>query len=317
MSTKTSAECRTIGRFGRGSTQFGRRRRHERGDFLRPELVLDVVHAQARVLVGGEDQLLADEAARPIFVDVVRPEMAADLEIVLVRRLREGRDADRVGLHLIVEDPDRLEPVLLIVEHGLVDDDEQIALGQRQRVVRAAAERRRPDLVDDELRIGLVLDVDNGEAGVAPAAIGDVVVDDGVMQAEAAVLGRPVRLLAGRHVHARQPVLPGHDRLLRVRHVDGDEDVVGEAVEQRRGVGPAPADIPQAMQTRSLDRHETDLLGIVGLREVIDRHAGRPVARGGLRLGVMIDRAFVIGLLVASSGWANMSLLWMTSRRSS
>jgi len=50
--------------------------------------------------------------------------------------------------------------------------------------------------VDEEFRIGLVLDVDNGEAAVAPAAIGDVVVDDGVMQAEAAVFGRPIRLLA-------------------------------------------------------------------------------------------------------------------------
>src|SRR5580693_2919724 len=65
-------------------------RRHEAAHFLWPELVLDVVHAQARVLVCGEDQLLADEGARPIFVDVVRPEMTADLEIVLVRGRRES-----------------------------------------------------------------------------------------------------------------------------------------------------------------------------------------------------------------------------------
>jgi hypothetical protein len=53
------------------------------------------------------------------------------------------------------------------------------------------------------------------------------------------------------------------------------------------------------MQARSLDGHETDLFGIIRLRQVIDRHAGRPVARGGLRLGVMIDRALVVGLLIA------------------
>ena len=56
------------------------------------------------------------------------------------------------------------------------------------------------------------------------------------------------------------------------------------------------------MQTRSLDRHETDLFGIFGLREVIDRHARRPVARGGLRLGVMVDRALIVGLLVGQLG---------------
>ena len=55
--------------------------------------------------------------------------MTADLQIVLVRRLREGGDADRVGLHLVVEHPDRLEPVLLVVEHGLVDDDQEMRFG--------------------------------------------------------------------------------------------------------------------------------------------------------------------------------------------
>ena len=63
---------------------FLRRRRHEGRHFLRPELVLDVVNAQAGVLIGREDQLGADEAAGPVLMDVVRPEMAADLQIVLV-----------------------------------------------------------------------------------------------------------------------------------------------------------------------------------------------------------------------------------------
>ena len=196
---------------------------------------------------------------------VMRTEMPADLQIVLVVRLGEGRDRDRVRLHLVVEHPDRLEPVLLVVEHRLVDDDQEIAVGEGQRVVRAAAEGRRPDLVDDELRVRLVLDVDHREARVAPRAIGDVVMDDRVVQPEAPVLGRPVRLLAGRDVHPRQPVFSGELRLLRVFQVDGDQDVVGETVEQRRGIGPAPADVPEPMQAGAFDRHEADLLRVAGL----------------------------------------------------
>src|SRR5258707_9503137 len=105
---------------------FGRRRRHKGGQLLLPELILDGVDAQAGVLICGKYHLGADEAARPVLVDVVWPEMAPDLQIVLVRRRREGRDADRVGFDLIVEHPDWLEAVLLMVEHGLVDDDQRL-----------------------------------------------------------------------------------------------------------------------------------------------------------------------------------------------
>ena len=51
----------------------------------------------------------------------------------------------------VVENPDELEAVLLVVEHRLVEHDEQIAVRQRQAIVRAAAERRRPVAVDDQL----------------------------------------------------------------------------------------------------------------------------------------------------------------------
>ena len=122
------------------------------------------------------------------------------------------------------------------------------------------------------------------------------------MQAKAAVRGRPVRFFAGGDVHARQPVFSREDGMLRVLHVDCDQDVVGEAVEQRRGVGPATADIPDAMQARALDRHEADLPRFVRFGNVIDRHPRRPIARRGLRLGVVIDGALVIALLVGEFG---------------
>src|SRR5260370_19564215 len=102
---------------------FGRRRRHKGGHLLRPELILDGVDAQAGVLICGKYNLGADEAARPVLVDVVWPEMAPDLQIVLVRRRREGRDADRVGFDMIVEHPGWLDAVLLLIELGSVDDD--------------------------------------------------------------------------------------------------------------------------------------------------------------------------------------------------
>ncbi len=121
-------------------------------------------------------------------------------------------------------------------------------------------------------------------------------------QAEAAVLGRPVGLLAGGDVHARQPVFAGQLRLRRVCHVDGDEDVVGKAVEQRRGIGPAPADVPDAVQAGAVDRHEADLLRLVGLRDVVDRHARRPVAALRTPSGVMVDLALVVVLLVGELG---------------
>ena len=122
------------------------------------------------------------------------------------------------------------------------------------------------------------------------------------MQPEAAVRRRPVRRLAGGDVHARQPVFAGEPRLGRVGHVDGDQDVVGEAVDQRRGVGPAPADVPEPVQAGSFHRHEADPLGIVGLGDIVDGEPRRPVAFRRLGLRMLVDRALVIGLLVGEVG---------------
>jgi hypothetical protein len=72
--------------------QARRLRRHESTDLLGPVRVGDVEHAHARVLVGGEDQLGADQAAGPVLVDVVRAEMAALGDIVGFGRGREGGD---------------------------------------------------------------------------------------------------------------------------------------------------------------------------------------------------------------------------------
>ena len=73
-----------------------------------------------------------------------------------------------------------------MVEHGLVEHHQQVAIRQRQAVVRAAAERRRPVPVHDQLRLGAVGDVEHHHAGIAPGGVGGVAVNDGVMQAVAA-----------------------------------------------------------------------------------------------------------------------------------
>ena len=163
--------------------------------------------------------------------------------------------------------------------------------------MRAAAKRRRPVLVNDELRIALVLDVDHHETGIAPRAIGNVVVDHRVVQAVAAGRKRPIRHLAGGEVHARQPVSADDRGLGRVGHVDGDEDVVREALHHRRGIGPAAADVPDAVQPGALDRHEADLTGLGRLGDVEDRHAGRPVARLRRRVVVVAPG---LGLVVVA-----------------
>ena len=59
-----------------------------------------------------------------------------------------------IGDDPVVEEPDQLQPVLQMVEHGLVEHAQQLALGQGQAIVGAAAEGRAPVAVDDQLRAG-------------------------------------------------------------------------------------------------------------------------------------------------------------------
>jgi hypothetical protein len=82
-------------------------------------------------------------------VDVVRAEVSALAHIVGFRRRGKGGNAHRICLRPVVEDPDELEAILLVIEHGFVEHDEEIARRQRQAIVGAAAERRRPVAVGD------------------------------------------------------------------------------------------------------------------------------------------------------------------------
>ena len=76
---------------GRGSISLRRCRRHPRRDLLRRKGVADVEDAHAGVVVGGENRLLAAEAARPVLVQVVRAEGADGAEVAILRRRQRWR----------------------------------------------------------------------------------------------------------------------------------------------------------------------------------------------------------------------------------
>ena len=65
----------------------------------------------------------------------------------------------------------------------------------------------------DELRVAAVSDVHHHQTGVTPTAIGDVPIDDRMVQSIAAALHWPVRLFAGGVIHPRQPIAAGDSRL--------------------------------------------------------------------------------------------------------
>src|SRR5271166_3465823 len=81
-----------------------RLRWHEIADLLRPVRIRDVEHAHARTLPSGEDRGRALERAGPVLVQIVRPELATHLDVVLIARNRHRRDADRIALLADVED---------------------------------------------------------------------------------------------------------------------------------------------------------------------------------------------------------------------
>src|SRR5262249_60157565 len=72
------------------------------------------------------------------------PEIAALPAVIGFVGNRHGRNAHWVRRLANVEDPDVAQAEFAIGEIGLVGDDEQIAIGQRQWRMRAAAERRGP-----------------------------------------------------------------------------------------------------------------------------------------------------------------------------
>ena len=169
--------------------------------------------------------------------------------------------------------------------------------GSGSGVWRAAAERRAPVAVRQQLRRGRVGNVEDRQAAVAPRRIGEVAGDDRVVQRVA--LAGPARRLAGGLVHPRQPEPPDHLGPGRVLHVDDRQHMVGKALPVARGIGIAPADIPQPVQPQPVDRHKADLARLGRFRDV--EHP-QPGGEGLLALGEGVgDRGLevVVGVGIA------------------
>ena len=233
-------------------------------------------------------------------MQVVRTEMRPFRHIIRFIRRREGGDAHRVGWLADIKQPDQLLAVLLVVEHRFIQHHQQIAIRQRQRGMRSAAERRAPVAMTNQPRLGTVFDIQQRQAAVAPAAVGGIPGNNGVMQRIAFAL-RPVRCFTARLVHPRQPPAPGHFGLTRIGQIDGQEDVVSKTVDQRGHIRPAAADVPDAVNTDAVKRQETDFPRLRGSGNIKDAQPGAPA----LVLHIadrVTHRAGVVHLLISKTG---------------
>ena len=67
-------------------------------------------------------------------MEIMRPEMTALADIIRFIRRREGRDADRIVLLADVEHPDQFQSVFLMIEHRLIEDDQEVPIGQGRQL---------------------------------------------------------------------------------------------------------------------------------------------------------------------------------------
>ncbi len=79
--------------------------RHIISNLARLKCVLDVEHADARVVIGRENVPRALEGAWPVFPKIVDAEISAFGSVVSFRRNRQGRNTDRIFRHAHVEYP--------------------------------------------------------------------------------------------------------------------------------------------------------------------------------------------------------------------
>ncbi len=208
-------------------------------------------------------------------------------------RLREGRDAYRVRRLADIKQPDQLFAVFLVIEHRFVQHHQQFAVRQRQRGVRAAAKRRTPVTVANELRLSTILHVQQRQAAVAPAAVRGIAGNNRVVE-RVAFPFRPVRLLPFCLIHPRQPPAPCHLRLTRVGQVNRQKDVVGKAVNKRRHVRPAAPDVPDAVNANAAQRQKADFARRVRRGDIKHAKPGAPafvlhVADGLAHLPGVVD----------------------------
>src|SRR2546428_7134999 len=172
--------------------RLARPRRHERRDLLRLERIPDVEGAHAAVEEGADDDVLRDEAARAVLVQVVGAEAAAAPGELLHGRQRARADGHQLVLPLRVDDPHELGPVLRRFAYRLVADDEQVLVEEGHHGVAEAGEGRLIVPAPEQARMRLVGDVEHERAAVDVAdvgAVGPPWIHVGVVRAVAGVDG--------------------------------------------------------------------------------------------------------------------------------
>ncbi|MNT68344.1 hypothetical protein D3C72_2065730 [compost metagenome] len=128
--------------------------------------------------------------------------------------------------------------------------------------MRSAAKRRAPVAMADKFRLGAVLYVQQRQPAVTPAAVGRITGNNRVVKRIAFTFG-PVWLLTFCLIHPRQPPAAGHFRFARICQIDCQENIIGKTVDQRRNIGPASANVPDTVDTNSIERKKADLAWLI------------------------------------------------------
>src|SRR5438874_5513874 len=181
--------------------------------FFGPKWVACVKDAHAGILICREHQLRTLETARPIFVQVVRTEMASQAAVILLGRRRERRHGHGLGLVADIYGPDVFNLVGAIVGDCLVQHHDVVlrpavrvrhAIGEWHGRMRATAKWWVDIEMSQQFRFGRVAYVDQGQAPIPPRTIGDVLGNDGVVKCDAIAFA-PRRLFATGRPLAGQP----------------------------------------------------------------------------------------------------------------
>ena len=269
--TRISADFAASATLGRGSISFLGARRHPVGDFLGRERVLNVEDADSGNVVGGENHLLALKRTGPIFVQVVRAEGSETAEVPLLGRRQSGNGH---GVFLGPQIHDERTKLALGALFGIrfVGHDGQLSARQGKRSVRATGKGRTPVDVRNQLGLGRVAEIMDGEATIAPGSVAAIARGNHVMQGNAAAR-RQSRRLAGRAIHAGHPPAPHNFGLGDVLQVDHAEKVIGEAVKMRGDRGVAPAGPPQAIDAQARHFEKGDFPHLGGTGNIVNAQA--------------------------------------------
>ena len=121
----------------------------------------------------------------------------------------------------------------------------------------------------NQLGLGRVAEIVNGEATIAPGSVAAIPGRNHVMQSHAAARRQGGRL-AGGAIHAGHPPTPHNFRFGDVLQVDHAQKVIGESVQMRGNRGIAPAGPPQAIDAQARHFEKGDFPHLGGARNIVN-----------------------------------------------